>query len=75
MCDKIANPDKDYLLVDNIQSLRQRHPEIICKLKLTSITAYLIEKNPAQFLPLMRCVRKTLIFKILRKIKNLLKLK
>lgn len=73
MCDKIVNPDKDYLLVDNIQSLRQRHPEIICKLKLTSITAYLIAKNPAQFLPLMRCVRKTLIFRILRKVKHLLK--
>ena len=73
MCDNIVNPDKDYLLVNNIRSLRQRHPELICKLKLTSITAYLIAKNPAQFLPLMRWVRKTLIFRILRKVKHLLR--
>lgn len=70
MCDNIVNPDKDYLLINNIQSLRHRHPELICKLKLTSITTYLIAKNPAQFLPLMRRIRKTLIFKILRKVKN-----
>mgnify|MGYP000215957081 CR=1 FL=1 len=70
----IQRADKDYLFVDFLQYAKEEYPLLLKKMHLSLINRY-IEANPVRRIQLIRCIRKTLIFKILRKIKNLLKLK
>lgn len=73
MVDKIIKSDKDYLLIENLQRFKQQYPHLYKNLRLRSFTARFMAKNPAKHISMMRCFRKTVIFKVLRAIKNLIK--
>jgi glycosyltransferase involved in cell wall biosynthesis len=70
---RIDRPDKDYLLEKTVKRVQNRHPIILNQIRLRSITNRITSINPTKIIPLMRFCRKTLIFRFLRSLKNVLK--
>lgn len=71
MVDKITNPGKDYLLAENIQKFRSKNKELFNRIHLTSMSARFVVKNPNKRIAIVRYLRKTLLFKVLKGIKRL----
>lgn len=73
LIDKITRSDKDYLLIENLQRFMQLYPKLYKKFRLHSICARFVASNPVKRTSWMRHFRRTVIFRVLRAIKHLLK--
>lgn len=71
--DKITRNGKDYLLINSLEKLKIQYKNLYMQMHLNSITNRIVSKKPALMVPFMRYFKKTIIFKVLKGVKTVIK--